>query len=139
MAQVDKKNEVEEQKSELENLLTPAKVKDFASGKNGELIQLVSIEETKSILLDMANEYKDFKITPENYKTEGKKIERKFRETRYSLQNIHENNKAVLNDAKKEEKKVFDNLIEILKDTEDRLTGELKAIQEKEKQEKEQP
>lgn len=123
---------------EIEELLTPAKLKDWVNEEDGAVIRLVDIEHTKKALKGLANKYKELKITRENYKEEGANAERELRETRYALQKIHKKNNKYLNDVKREEKSLFDSLILITEEVEDRLKGEINAIEGSIKKEKEE-
>lgn len=125
---------------EIEADLTPAKMKDWVNGEDGEIIRLVDIEHTKEKLSKMAEKYQTLVITKDNYKKEGAEAERSLRDTRYLLQNVHKKNNKYLNEVKRQEKEVFDSLISVIQVVEDRLKGEISAIEnvvKKEKEEKE--
>lgn len=110
--------------SEIEKVLTPKKLKEYASGENGEFIKLVDVEQTKSLLLEIANKHKNIVVSRDNYKKEAKSAEKELRDARLALQRIHKSNNSLLNKAKKDEKELYESLIDI-------VSGEEKKIREK--------
>lgn len=122
----------------IEGSLSPAKLKDWVNDEDGSMIKLVDIEHTRESLKDIADKYKHLTVTRDNYKGEGLEAETALKRIRYVLQNIHKKNNKYLNDVKREEKEVFDGLIEIIEGTEKRLKSEITAIEEQVKKEKEE-
>lgn len=114
----------------IDKMLSPAKLKEFAKGANGEYVTLVDIEHTKTLLRELADKYEGLEVTRENYKKEGADAERELRTTRYAIQNIHKSNNQILNDVKRAEKETYDELIEITKPVEEKIYNQLNAIKE---------
>ena len=121
---------------ELEIKENAVELKQFAKGLNGEYVTLVSIENTKDILNELAEKHKELEITEDNYKKEGALAEKELRTLRYSLQNIHKSNNSIILQAKKEEKELFDTLIGITVDIEKRIKTDIESVKEKVKQKK---
>lgn len=122
----------------IETALGNAQLKEWVKDEEGSMIKLVDIEHTRESLKDIADKYKHLTVTRENYKGEGAEAETALKRIRYMLQNIHKKNNKYLNDVKRDEKEVFDGLIQIIEGTEKRLKSEITAIEEQVKKEKEE-
>ena len=101
-------------------------------------VKVVPFTDIESHLKGLVKKYKNFKVTEENYNKEGKDIEREFRETRYKLQNWRAETGSKLEAFKKTEFKKIDDLIELIKPLEDSWKSDIKTIEEKVKERKEQ-
>lgn len=134
----NKETAVEKPKKEI----TALELKEIAKkGKEGKFIALVDLNETKAILTELSDKYKDLEVTADNYKKEGAEAEKELRQTRYALQNIHDGNNTFLNNIKKAQKQTYDGLIAIIEPQEERIYKEVNAfkkIEEDKKKEKEE-
>lgn len=108
-----------------------ADVKEFVKQSN-ELIQLEDIEKTKKQLESIVEKHKGKKISLETYK-EGKEARSEIRQFRYGLQNISKHNSKILNEAKRENKSLLDDLIAIIRPTEDEIDNQIKEVEEEKK------
>lgn len=113
------------------------KIHELFKGVNGELIILADYLETEKILNEVAEKYKDFEVTSENF-VESKKVRAKFREYRFNLQNVNKHNNVILNQVKRDDQERFKTLIDITKPTEDKIDAQIKEIENEKKREKEE-
>lgn len=121
----------------IEELLTPQKLKEIA-GKEGQYIKLVDVQQTEDLLKDLAAKYEGLEVTEENYKKEALEAERELRNTRYALQRIQKANNKFLNEVKREEKEIFENLIGVIQPQEERLKSQIDKLEEAERKAKEE-
>lgn len=121
--------------SEIGEKLTS--VKEVIENSKGSLIELKNNEETESKLKEVAEKFKDLKITTENL-DEGKKAREEVRNFRYNIQSVLKHNNDLLNATKKTLKESSEKLIEIIEPTESRLHEQIQAIENKKKIEKEE-
>lgn len=101
-------------------------------------VKVVPFTDIESHLKSLVKKHKNFKVTEENYNKEGKEIEREFRETRYKLQNWRSETGSKLEAFKKTEFKKIDDLIEFIKPFEETWKADIKSIEDKIKERKEQ-
>lgn len=111
-------------------------LREIIKGSEGELIILQDFNQTKENLVKVADKYKNLVVTKDNFE-DGKKARMEIREMRYGLQNIAKHNNSLINQAKSEMKEAMDELIEILKPTEDKIDEQIKSIENEKKIEKE--
>ena len=133
------KNEKNEEVKVLtvDQALETVEIKDVATGENGELVKLVDVEHTRGIIVQLSKKYKKLVVTKDNYKKEGAEAEKILRQTRYSLQKVSKSNISILNKAKKEDKELFESLIDIIQPIEEKLKigiEEFKDIAQREKE-----
>lgn len=122
----------------VEQVLEAQTLREIGKGDQGQYINLVDIEGTKETLVDLAGKYKDLKVTKDNYKTIAKKAEQELRQSRYALQRINKGNNAFLNDIKKKEKELYEELIGLIKPEEERIYKDIAVFKEAAKKEKEE-
>jgi len=111
---------------------------EYAKGENGEVIKLGDVKKAKTLLTRLSKKYKDFKITPENWKKEGADAERELRQARYDLQNIQKNGNSLLAQAKKKYAETFDSLIGINRDKETEIKAAIDDFKKKDSDRKEE-
>ena len=114
-----------EKKATIEDLQA---LREVVKGEKGELIKLVDVEVTKGILTDLANQYKSIQVNTSNYKKEAATAEKELRQTRYALQAVQKSNNALLNKAKKQQKDLFEQLINIIQPLENKIHTEISAV-----------
>lgn len=121
---------VESKSTGIETILDGQELKDYSVKNHKQEIKLLNVEQTRSFLKKLVKEYKDIEVTRENYKDTPVEAERRLRQSRHALNNIHKSNKKVLNDAKNAEKKVVENLVAIIQPLEKELYEKISAIKQ---------
>lgn len=103
--------------------------------KETDLAVLKPFDIQKSGLQSFIKDYENLVVTEETLE-ESKKIRLLIREQRYAIQNILKDNKAVLNKIKDSQEEMAEELIGIIKPTEDKIDSGIKAIENKKAEEK---
>lgn len=91
----------------------------------------------RKVLENLVEKAKDQEVTKENLK-DCKLVERDLREIRYLFQKIKTNNTAYYNDKKKDDAKVWDDLVEFIEPFEKNHKEKITAIEQAEKKAKEE-
>lgn len=97
--------------------------------------KFISYPDKEKELKQLAADYGDIVVAKETF-VEAKNARKTLRDERYGIQKIEKENKAILNDLKSQNKRIAENLIEIIKPTEDKIDVGIKKIEKIEAEEK---
>ena len=114
--------------------MEPTEVKETKK-EEGALVTLKPFDIQKAQLQKLVDDYKNTVVTEETYES-SKKVRATLRDERIHIQNILKENKSVLNDFKKKQEEMADELIAIISPTEEKIDAGIKAIEQKKEQEK---
>jgi hypothetical protein len=100
-----------------------------------DLLVLKPYEIQKAELIQLAADYNNHVVTEETFE-DSKKVRQKIREKRFEIQNILKDNKGILNAIKDKQEGMAEELIALIRPTEDKIDAGIKSIENKKAEEK---
>lgn len=113
------------------------KIKTVLKEASGELVLMKDQEKSKIQIKRIVAKHKDLKVDENNLK-EGLEARSEVRNLRLDIKNTLDHNKKLLNGAKKTLEEQANEFIGLVKPEEDRLSEEIKVVQDKKQREKEE-
>lgn len=107
--------------------------------KENQLAKVIKLDNYAAVaqqeLSELADRYQNMVVSPETF-NDAKKARMELRDKRYEIQKIAKENNSLINQAKKKFADKAEELISIIRPTEDDIDSKIKSIEEKKAEEK---